>query len=311
MELIDVTLRDGGHQVNFDWPVEVARDLILSLSETPIAFVELGYWRQTGKFSGAFYNFNPELLANLVADKPTNLQFAMMVDHHYCPKALELYPGVADGLDLLRITSRKEEIAAATNFAQALREKTGCRTSLNIFNVTNYSDDEIRTALELVSAAPPDYVYFADTHGSLNLTDEQERFRSYAVEIRQFGSIPGFHLHNHSGNALSNFRLLPSLGFEAADASLNGLGKGLGNLKLEEILSTTDALEVLDVWRRFPDWFSMPQNPFGIIGARASITDHYAEQALISEMSTHEFFARAKSLTGEDKDNFKRNFLGG
>ena len=311
LDLVDVTLRDGGHQVNFDWPIEIARDLIHSLGATQVKFVELGYWRQTGKFSGGFYNFGPGLLEELVSVKPENIKFAMMVDHHYCPKELSVYPEVKDGLDLMRITARKEEIEAAARFAQDLREVSGCRTSVNIFNVTNYDDEEIKRALDLLAVDPPDFVYFADTHGALNLDYEQERFGLYAEAIKQFGSIPGFHLHNHSGKAMSNFELLPSLGFEVADASLNGLGKGLGNLKLEEVLSTTESLDVLDVWRRFPRWFSMPQNPFGIIGASASVTDNYAEQALLSGMSTREFFSRISHLTGTDKDNFKKDFLTG
>ena len=51
MKLIDVTLRDGGHQKGCSWPLEVVERYLHSINSfQDIDFVELGYWKQTGKF---------------------------------------------------------------------------------------------------------------------------------------------------------------------------------------------------------------------------------------------------------------------
>ena len=50
MNFIDVTLRDGGHQVKFDWPDDFVDAHIRTITEAPtINFSELGYWKQTAK----------------------------------------------------------------------------------------------------------------------------------------------------------------------------------------------------------------------------------------------------------------------
>ena len=51
MKFIDVTLRDGGHQHNFNWPLDFVKRYLESLNSfDEIEFVELGYWKQSGKF---------------------------------------------------------------------------------------------------------------------------------------------------------------------------------------------------------------------------------------------------------------------
>ena len=50
MQIIDVTLRDGGHVREFNWPIKFAQDHYKSLCNIPeIKFIELGYWKQTSK----------------------------------------------------------------------------------------------------------------------------------------------------------------------------------------------------------------------------------------------------------------------
>ena len=48
MKFIDVTLRDGGHQHGFNWPLEFIERYFKSINLFPeIEFVELGYWKQS------------------------------------------------------------------------------------------------------------------------------------------------------------------------------------------------------------------------------------------------------------------------
>jgi hypothetical protein len=45
LKFIDVTLRDGGHQHGFNWPLEFVKRYLKSIkSFQEIDFVELGYW---------------------------------------------------------------------------------------------------------------------------------------------------------------------------------------------------------------------------------------------------------------------------
>ena len=44
MQIIDVTLRDGGHVKDFDWPLDYAKDHYKNICKIPeVKFIELGY----------------------------------------------------------------------------------------------------------------------------------------------------------------------------------------------------------------------------------------------------------------------------
>jgi len=63
MNFIDVTLRDGGHQVRFDWPDDFVDSHISTVIQSPtINFIELGYWKQTSKSINKFYDLNEKHL---------------------------------------------------------------------------------------------------------------------------------------------------------------------------------------------------------------------------------------------------------
>ena len=44
-------------------------------------------------------------------------------------------------------------------------------------------------------------MYFADTHGGLDLGKNLEMFKHFTKLIKDIGMIPGLHLHDHSGKA--------------------------------------------------------------------------------------------------------------
>ena len=47
MEIIDVTLRDGGFTCDFDWPLEFAQEYYNLMSDLGVSCMELGYWKQS------------------------------------------------------------------------------------------------------------------------------------------------------------------------------------------------------------------------------------------------------------------------
>ena len=228
MKFIDVTLRDGGHQHGFHWPKTFVKEYIERLLYFPeIEFVELGYWKQSGKFDGPFYNLNETILSeiNLYSSK----LLSIMVDYHYCSHNLKDFPTVNDfnKLGLIRVCLRKEDIEDGCRFIRELKEYTGAKLSVNFFNITNYSDNDLNYACAQAKNTGADFMYFADTHGALDLEDNLTLFKKYTSQIASIGLTPGLHLHDHGGKAYFNYRLLPKAGFQATDVSLGGLGKGL------------------------------------------------------------------------------------
>ena len=310
MKYIDVTLRDGGHQHGFNWPLRFVEQYLVSINSfEEIEFVELGYWKQSGKFDGPFYAIEEKLLSSIC--KMTKKKISIMVDYHYCSHNVEDFPSNLNfnELGLIRVCLRKEDIDEGCKFVNQLKQYAKCKLSINFFNITNYNEDDLAYACEVAATSKADFMYFADTHGGLDLGEKLEIFKRYTKLIKEAGMIPGLHLHDHSGKAYYNYRNLSKAGFEATDVSLGGLGKGLGNLRLEHVFDLRGRDNILDHLIIDKDLFKMPSGPYGVLTARDSITDHYAVEAERMGLTPSEFAARLKGIVGSLKDNYNSKLL--
>ena len=310
MKFIDVTLRDGGHQHGFNWPLEFVKRYLESINSfQEIEFVELGYWKQSGKFDGPFYSIEENLLSSIC--KMTKKKLSIMVDYHYCSHNVEDFPRNIDfeELGLIRVCLRKEDVAEGCKFVNELKKFTKCKLSINFFNITNYKEDDLAFACKTAADSNADFMYFADTHGGLDLVENLKMFKRYTKLIREIGMVPGLHLHDHSGKAYFNYRNLLSAGFEATDVSLGGLGKGLGNLKLEHVFDLRGREHILDHLIIDQNLFHMPSGPYGVLTARDSITDHYAVEAEDKGMFPSQFATRLEGIVGSSKDNYNSKIL--
>ena len=310
MKYIDVTLRDGGHQHGFNWPLRFVEQYLVSINSfEEIEFVELGYWKQSGKFDGPFYAIEEKLLSSIC--KMTKKKISIMVDYHYCSHNVEDFPSNLNfnELGLIRVCLRKEDIDEGCKFVNQLKKYAKCKLSINFFNITNYDEDDLAYACEGAAASTADFMYFADTHGALDLEEKLEMFKGYTKLIKEAGMIPGLHLHDHSGKAYYNYRNLSKAGFEATDVSLGGLGKGLGNLRLEHVFDLRGRDNILDHLIIDKDLFKMPSGPYGVLTARDSITDHYAVEAERMGLTPSEFAARLEGIVGSLKDNYNSKLL--
>ena len=125
MKFIDVTLRDGGHQHGFNWPFEFVERYLESINSfQEIDFLELGYWKQSGKFDGPFYSIDEDLLYSIC--QKTKKKLSIMVDYHYCSHNVEDFPTNEDftELGLVRVCLRKEDVTEGCRFINELKKYT-------------------------------------------------------------------------------------------------------------------------------------------------------------------------------------------
>ena len=138
---------------------------------------------------------------------------------------------------------------------------------------------------------------------------EFNKYRDLASTVTGYGIAAGFHLHDHSGKAYLNYRLLSSAGFDSTDASLGGMGKGGGNLRLEYIINPIESCDLLQELIVYKDFLHIHPSPHGIISSAFSITDYYALHAQKKSMSVEKFCSKASLIKGIDKDNFNSKYL--
>lgn len=311
MEIIDVTLRDGGFTCDFDWPLEFAQEYYNLVTEFNVSYMELGYWKQSSKSSNRFFNLNLETV-NRITGKGSLKNTCVMIDYHYCSKNLEDYPtSTQREVGLIRMTARKDMIKDAYAFAIKLKEYTGLDFAFNIFNTTNYTSTELTETLDIVLDSDFDIIGFADTHGHLDLEKDLHHYDSFFKRIKDNNKKTSFHLHNHTGKAYLNYlKCKQSDYIDICDTSIRGLGKGAGNLKLEEVVSLEEAISLTSfINKHYNKLFNKSVNPYYLITGRFGITDNYATQAINLSFPPEPFSDFCRSLDGVYRDNFEKELL--
>ena len=311
MQLVDVTLRDGGFTCDFDWPLEFAQEYYNLVSNLGVNCMELGYWKQTSKSKNRFFNLNMETVKQITGGQGKK-NVCVMIDYHYCSKDLNDYPTSSQNeIRMIRMTARKDMINDAFDFALKLKKHTGLEIAFNIFNTTYYTDIELNTVLDKVLQSNFDIIGFADTHGHLNLNNDITRYEQKFKKIKESGKKTCFHLHNHTGKAYMNYvKCSESPYIDICDTSIGGLGKGAGNLKLEEVLEDDKAL-LLNIFinKYYNKLFKKTISPYYIVTGRFGITDNYATQALKLKLNMDTFNKFCSTISGLNKDNFNKLLL--
>ena len=311
IEIVDVTLRDGGFTCDFDWPMEFAQEYYNLMSKLGVSYVEMGYWKQTKKSTNRFFDLNMDTINEVTGARGKN-NVSVMIDYHYCSKDLNDYPTTEQNeIKMIRMTCRKDMVKEGYEFAVKLKKHTGLDIAFNLFNTTNYTDDELDSALDIVLDSDFDIIGFADTHGHLNLHRDIKRYEQFFKRIKDSGKKTCFHLHNHTGKAYMNYiKCLESSYVDFCDTSVMSLGKGAGNLKLENVLEDDKSLLLNEfIHNYYESLFKKTVSPYFMVTGRYGITDHYAVQAKKINLSMNEFIKFCSTVSGLHRDNFNKKLL--
>ena len=165
---------------------------------------------------------------------------------------------------------------------------------------------ELLDVCRLVSKHNIDYVYFADTHGDMDLEKLYGKFKKGLKILVNSGKKVGMHLHDHSGKGYFNFRQLKKYKIFKCDSSIRGMGKGFGNLRTEQIVNPKYFTIIGTLVKKYNDILTMPQNIYTLITSKYGISDNYATEAKRINMKLNEFSELCSKVKGKDKDNFNK-----
>ena len=311
INIVDVTLRDGGFTCDFNWPMGFAKEYYSLMCKLGVSYVELGYWKQTKKSKNRFFNLNMDTVRQVTGGRGRK-NVSVMIDYHYCSKDLNDYPtSDQDEIKMIRMTCRKDMVKEGFQFAVELKKHTGLDVAFNLFNTTNYTDDELDSALDIVLQSDFDIIGFADTHGHLNLYKDIERYEEKFKRIKDVGKKTCFHLHNHTGKAYMNYiKCLESPHVDFCDTSVMSLGKGAGNLKLENVLDDNKSLLLNEfIHKYYESLFKKTVSPYFMVTGRYGITDHYAVQARKLNIPMNTFSNFCSTVSELYRDNFDKTLM--
>lgn len=241
VKILDCTLRDGGFYNNWDFDLEQSKKFVLALNQAGVDIIELGYKSvQKGGYYGLFKYSNEKLLD--FVKEYNQSEYAFMIDAKEFvrdqssvakDKLDEVVEDQQDSIfQWVRIAIRAIHAPLAADFIQYFKDK-GYSICLNLMGGSMVSNESLVEVLKLLDGTPLDYFYIADSYGAFYPSDITERLQ--LIKKHYKGKL-GVHLHDNQGLAYANALAALDEGVDIVDATVMGMGRGAGNLVLEQFL---------------------------------------------------------------------------
>lgn len=228
-EILDCTIRDGGYLNDWDFDEKMVKELYRNVSKTGVGFIELGF-KNLSKDGASKWCSVPEKLINDLLKDISGVKIALMID---VGKAdLSAIPHAKDSrIKFYRIACNKDKIIEAISLCEEIKQK-GYLTSIQLMGIVGYTQKEMSDIVKPLSKSSVDYVYFADSYGSLFPQD----IKKYIKYLKPTGKKIGFHPHNGLQLAFANTLEAIINGIDIVDGTVYGMGRGAGNLPLEVLI---------------------------------------------------------------------------
>ncbi|MGK3961554.1 hypothetical protein WMF38_51665 [Sorangium sp. So ce118] len=232
--ILEVTLRDGGYQNNWDFTQDDAGTLVALVQDAGIDWVEIGYRNSppketntglTGRTPNSYIEYlrklapdaklavmyGPGLITNDDIDQMADLGVAML-------RCSMPNTGDATSLPLIRYAYKKGLVATA-----------------NMTHVTEYKMPDLIAECRQIWDNGCSVIYVADSNGSSTPSSVKAVFSELQAALPDV--VFGFHNHNMLGMAMANVIAAMESGVAYIDASLRGMGRSAGNVPTESLLT--------------------------------------------------------------------------
>lgn len=235
IQLLDCTLRDGGHVNGSEFGYSNIKEIVKNLSEARIDIIELGFLR-----NGNFTNdqSSNELIENAESYIPenSNSNYSVMIrPDWYDISKLSSRKGK---INFLRFAFYYKDIELTKEYCKIAKEKD-YKIILNAININNYSEEGLFQLFNDLNDIHPYGVSIVDTFGSFTVPTFKNVYKKFEENILPDITI-GFHLHENQNLAMELIRTLftilnPKRNI-IIDGSLLGMGRKPGNLCIEQAM---------------------------------------------------------------------------
>ncbi|MGX5010742.1 3-hydroxy-3-methylglutaryl-CoA lyase [Enterobacter asburiae] len=231
---IDVTLRDGGYQNNFSFPVDYAIKHVRALVGSGVEWIEIGY--RNGSFKPivdiGLTGMSPDNYIQAIHDAVPEAKLVVIAHPHNITRQ-DIIRLRECGVALLRLCIKTDNPQPALELCEVAKEN-GLRVSMNFTRASQINAKTLVDVALQCENAGADIICIADSNGSLR--PEQTARLVNLLKCATPLEV-GFHAHDNLGLAMANSIEAVKAGATFIDSSLTGMGKGAGNLAMEIWLS--------------------------------------------------------------------------
>lgn len=239
LKILDCTLRDGGYYNNWDFSDKLVGKYVDGINKSNIDIVEVGFRFLKKDNLGKFSLTKESLLNKLKFKKDLSLavmingsdflskeNYKNLIKKHFLKKKFSK-------ISLIRIATHLRDIKKIIPHIKLLKNY-GYNIALNLMQIDKVTNKDLKNLLRMLKKDNSvDVFYFADSFG--NLSPKSVKKICNVIQSNWNKSF-GFHAHDNCGLAFKNCLAAISQGAEWIDSTIQGMGRGAGNLKTEEIL---------------------------------------------------------------------------
>lgn len=240
IQVLDVTLRDGGCVNNFNFGTEYMQRILSAQELAGVDLIELGYIDATkGSPEGRTqYSCAEVIPQTILHSKKQGIKYVAMIDYGKYP--LEDLPDrTENSIDGIRLAFHKKQVPYLVKAGRTILAK-GYELYIQPMITLRYSDAELLDLINLVNTQLSDAsgFYIVDSFGEMRPND-MSRILSMVDNNLIPSMLMGFHSHNNLQMSYSNAATMlqyPTNRNLMVDSSIMGMGKGAGNLNTELLL---------------------------------------------------------------------------
>jgi len=308
MKILDCTLRDGGYYTNWDFDITLVKSMILSLIRNGVDIIELGY--KSPKKGGPFRKCNDGFI-NQFLDYTHDTQMAFMIDAKDFISGESVNYGLLDDcikhrrqspFSLCRLAIKINEVQQSKLIAKYLIDK-GYTVYINLMCISLLKESQIALFVtELQGHAHG--LYFADSFGNLQPSQVKNICKLY----RELTSLPcGIHCHDNQSLAFANCLQAIDSGFDIADGTVCGMGRGVGNARKEQLLlhknSTISSgmVNIVNKFQTLQRHYKWGYNSLYMMGGMNHIHPLYLQDLTASNLTNLDKLEAAKKLFNNTK----------
>lgn len=239
-KILDCTLRDGGYYNKWNFSLNFANKYNAIIKKAKIDIVEIGFRKKNelNDKDKLFLYTSENTLKKIKFEK--NQVVSVMIDLSDFKNTKDIenlknyFPDKKNSpVSLIRLACNFENKNLLRSVVKILKKKNYL-IAANLMKFTLLKNNSIINFFEYAKKIKIDFFYLADSLGNCKPTDliKLSNILKKKFTLKNFG----FHAHDNLGLALSNSITAIRMGFGFIDTSINGMGRGAGNLKLEEFL---------------------------------------------------------------------------
>lgn len=242
VRILDTTLRDGGRLVSCCFPDEHISDIISGLTASNIDIIEVGFLRDGIEYKKNSTIFTSlEQLNRFIPNDNKNSEYVVFADYgkeYGMWDFSKITPCTGKGITGFRVGYRKKDLQDAIPIFKTIMGN-GYKLFVQGVESLSYSEEELLRAIEIINKIGPHSFGIVDTYGAMYKDDVLNLYKLVDDNLDKNIAID-FHSHN---NMQLSFSFAQEI-IEASngkrqiiiDSTLEGVGKGTGNLNTELIV---------------------------------------------------------------------------